>query len=278
MGPKADYFLKQENLSGTEQVLLFHNGEILHRNENFFLPVTTLRDVKVEPQQYALKIGEFALRTCLALKLSDVCFRLLDAEKTSLRQLLLSQTVEVFTAAGKANQLLDWYDNHRYCGRCGTHTVPHKFERALICTSCTLSFYPRINPCVIVLVIKHEEMLLARHFGKANAFFSCLAGFMEVGETPEETVKREVQEEVGIEVENIHYVRSQSWPFPSQLMLGFFADYKSGDIRVDGVEIAEAGWFRRDDLPITPAANISVAGQLIALFLQRFELRERNRI
>lgn len=101
---------------------------------------------------------------------------------------------------------------------------------------------------------------------------------MEVGETPEETVMREVQEEVGIEVKNIRYIRSQSWPFPSQLMLGFFADYKSGDIRVDGKEIAEAGWFRCDDLPITPAASISVAGQLIELFLQHFELRERNRI
>lgn len=275
---KSDYFLKLENFSGKEQVLLFHNGEILHRDENFFWPVTTLQDICIETQQCSLMIGEFALRPCLALGLNDTSFRLLDAEKTSLRQLLFSQTIDVFAAAGKANQLLHWYDNHRYCGRCGVLTVPHISERALACTSCKLNFYPRINPCVIVLVIKQDEILLARHFGKASAFFSCLAGFMEVGETPEETVMREVQEEVGIEVDNIRYVRSQSWPFPSQLMLGFFADYKSGDIRVDGKEIAEAGWFRCADLPVTPAASISVAGQLIELFLERFELRERNRI
>lgn len=274
---KSDYFLKPENFSGKEQVLLFHNGEILHRNENFFWPVATLLDICIESQQHLLMIGEVALRPCLALGLSDASFRLLDAEKTSLKELLYSQNMEVFAAVGKANQLLHWYDNHRYCGKCGALTVPHGFERVLVCTSCKLHFYPRINPCVIVLVIRQDEILLARHFGKTSAFFSCLAGFMEVGETPEETVVREVQEEVGIEVENIRYMRSQSWPFPSQLMLGFFADYKSGDIHVDGKEIAEAGWFRRADLPIIPTAGISVAGQLIELFLQHFELRERNR-
>ena len=275
---RSDYFLKLENLSGIEQVLLFHNGEILHRNENFFWPATTLQNIGIEPQQHSLIVGEFSLRRCLALGLSDESFRLLDAQKTSLRELLLSQTVDVFDAVGRANQLLHWYDNHRYCGRCGASTEPHSCEQALVCTACKLNFYPRINPCVIVLVVKHGEMLLARHFGKASAFFSCLAGFMEVGETPEEAVMREVQEEVGIEVDNIRYIRSQSWPFPSQLMLGFFADYKSGEIRVDGKEIAEAGWFGSADLPITPAAGISVAGQLIELFLQRFELRERTRI
>lgn len=273
-----DYFLKPENFSGNEQVLLFYNGEILHRNKNFFWPVTILQDICFETHQYSLIIGEFDLRPCLALRLNEAGFRLLDAEKISLRQLLFSQTMDVFTAVGKANQLLHWYDNHRYCGRCGALTVPHISERALVCTSCKLHFYPRINPCVIVLVIKDDEILLARHFGKTNAFFSCLAGFMEVGETPEETVMREVREEVGIEVKNIRYVRSQSWPFPSQLMLGFFADYKSGDICVDGKEITEADWFRCADLPITPAPSISVAGQLIELFLQRFDLRERNRI
>jgi NAD+ diphosphatase len=91
---------------------------------------------------------------------------------------------------------------------------------------------------------------------------------MEVGETPEETIRREVREETAIEVTNIRYVSSQSWPFPSQLMLGFFADYAGGEIQVDGNEIAEAGWFLPKDLPKTPGPGISVAGQLIELFLK----------
>lgn len=275
---KSDYFLKPENFSGHERVLLFHNGEVLHRNNNFFWPAAKVRDICTGTQQHSLIVGEYSLRPCVALGLSNASFELLCAEKASLRQLLFNNEVEVFAAAGKANQLLHWYDNHRHCGRCGATTVLHGSERALVCTSCTLNFYPRINPCVIVLVIKDDEILLARHVGKASAFFSCLAGFMEAGETPEETVIREVYEEVGIEVDNIRYVRSQSWPFPSQLMLGFFADYKSGDITVDGKEIAEAFWFRSGNLPVTPASSISVAGQLIELFLQSFELRERNRI
>lgn len=275
---KSNYFLKPENFSGQERVLLFHNGEVLHRSNNFFWSAATVRDICTGTQQHSLMIGEISSRPCVALELNDASFRLLDAEKTSLRQLLFNHDIELFAAAGKANQLLHWYDNHRHCGRCGASTVLHRAERALVCTTCTLNFYPRINPCVIVLVIKDDEVLLARHFGKASAFFSCLAGFMEAGETPEETVIREVFEEVGIEVDNIRYVRSQSWPFPSQLMLGFFADYKSGEITVDGKEIAEAGWFRSESLPVTPASSISVAGQLIELFLQRFELRERKRI
>ncbi len=275
---KSDYFLKPDNFSGDEQVLLFHNGEILHRSQNFFWPAARVRDLCRGTHQYSLMIGENSMRPYVALGLSDASIELLDAEKASLRELLFSQNLDVYAVAGRASQILHWYENHRHCGRCGAFTVPHSTERALVCRSCTLNFYPRINPCVIVLVIKDDEILLARHFGKASAFFSCLAGFMEVGETPEETVVREVSEEVGIEVDNIRYMKSQSWPFPSQLMLGFFADYKSGEIKVDGKEIAEARWFRCTDLPLTPAAGISVAGQLIELFLQRIELRERNRI
>jgi len=101
-----------------------------------------------------------------------------------------------------------------------------------------------------------------------------LAGFVEIGETPEETVLREVKEEVGIEVENIRYIKSQSWPFPSQLMLGFIADYKSGEIIPDPGEIVEAHWYSIDDLPNVPAPDISVAGELIQLFID--EARSRH--
>jgi len=111
--------------------------------------------------------------------------------------------------------------------------------------------------------MKGEQMLLARSSRSASNVFSCLAGFIEVGETPEEAVKREVKEEVGFNVANIRYVKSQSWPFPSQLMLGFLAEYSSGKIALEPSEIAEADWYDIDSLPNVPSAKVSVAGELI---------------
>ncbi|MFT7015569.1 MAG: NAD+ diphosphatase [Pseudohongiellaceae bacterium] len=120
-----------------------------------------------------------------------------------------------------------------------------------------------------MLIVDGDKILLARSARFKSNFFSCLAGFMEVGETAEETVAREVKEEVGLEIENIRYLKSQSWPFPSQLMLGFIADYKSGDIVPEPGEIEEANWYHVDDLPAVPSPSISVAGELIQYYVQQ---------
>lgn len=130
------------------------------------------------------------------------------------------------------------------------------------CDSCRIINYPRIAPCVIVLVTRGEELLLARNANFPQPMYSTLAGFIEAGETAEATLAREVREEVGVEITNLRYFRSQSWPFPNQLMLGFFADYASGEIVCDGSEIADAGWFHYSDLPMTPPVA-SISGQLI---------------
>jgi NAD+ diphosphatase len=130
------------------------------------------------------------------------------------------------------------------------------------CDPCDAINYPRIAPCVIVLVTRDEELLLARNVNFPQPMYSTLAGFIEAGETAEETLVREVREEVGIEVGNLRYFQSQSWPFPNQLMLGFFADYTGGDIVCDQTEIADARWFRPSDLPMIPPPA-SVSGQLI---------------
>jgi NAD+ diphosphatase len=121
---------------------------------------------------------------------------------------------------------------------------------------------------VIVLVTRGDQVLLARSSRPGAKFFSCLAGFMEIGETPEQTVAREVREEAGIEIENIRYVQSQSWPFPSQLMLGFFADYKSGDLNPDPQELSEADWFEVGNIAVPVAPSLSVAGQLLEIYQQ----------
>jgi NAD+ diphosphatase len=161
----------------------------------------------------------------------------------------------VFYLAGRAQQLIEWYRDHRFCGRCGSEMVDHAFDRAKECEECGLVSYPRLSPSIIVLVHRGEEMLLARNARWPTNMFSTLAGFVEPGESIEQTVHREVLEEVGLRVTNLRYLGSQSWPFPNSLMLGFHAEYAGGDIRCQEGEIAEARWFHHTQLPNVPPAT-----------------------
>jgi NAD+ diphosphatase len=165
--------------------------------------------------------------------------------------------------AGRAVQLVDWARCHRYCGRCGATTEPSPGERALRCSACGLLAFPRLAPAVITLVERGDEALLARgvNFGSV-AMYSCIAGFVEPGETLEQAVAREVREEVGVEVHDVRYQASQPWPFPHSLMIGFRAVWAAGEVRIDPVEIADARWFRFDALPQVPP-GISIARHLI---------------
>lgn len=202
-------------------------------------------------------------RPCDALQLSCLPPALAHIEPMPVRQFLLHQGFDAFILAGRASQLLNWFRSHRYCGRCGAETRLRQAQQLLACLRCEVDYYPRINPCIIVLVTRGDQILLARSVRPGATFFSCLAGFIEPGESAEQAVAREVYEEVGLEIDNIRYVKSQPWPFPSQLMLGFHADYVSGEIVPEAAEIAEAHWYNVDRLPETPAPAISVAGQLI---------------
>lgn len=270
MNSTPTYFYHLDDVRGDDSLILFHRGEVLLLDDEFLFSSSVLQQLH-DVEHPLLLVGQIAGQRILALNLAPEWEQgSLPVARATPRQLLLQRRFEDFTAIGRANQLVNWHETHRFCGACGAPTHPHENDRALVCSACERPYYPRINPCVIVLVRRGDTCLLARHNRGNASYSSCLAGFMEVGETPEETVRREVWEEVGIEVDNIRYVRSQSWPFPSQLMLGFFADYKSGEIQVDGHEIAEAHWYSRDSLPHTPSAGISVAGQLIELFLQGF--------
>ena len=168
----------------------------------------------------------------------------------------------VFGVAGRAVQLVHFASVHRFCGRCGTATARAVSERCMRCPRCELTVYPRVSPAIIVLVRRGAEALLARSSRFATGFYSTLAGFVEPGESLEETLRREVREEVGIEIANIRYFGSQPWPFPHSLMVGFVADHAGGDIVVDGKEIEDARWFRADALPPVPP-RLSIARRLI---------------
>lgn len=169
--------------------------------------------------------------------------------------------------AGYARQIHDWNINFKFCGRCGTRTNKKKTEFARVCPSCELHHYPRISPAIITAIVRGNQILLARGVNFPNKkMFSVLAGFVEPGETLEECLRREVFEEVGIQVKDIRYFKSQSWPFPDSLMVGFTAQYDSGQISMDPSEILEAGWFDADHLPMTPDRKV-LAGKLIDWFV-----------
>lgn len=171
-----------------------------------------------------------------------------------------------WAVAGRAVQLVEWRRTHRFCGRCATPTEEVPGERAVRCPDCRLMAFPRLAPAVIMLVERPSDgaALLARNVNFPGGMFSALAGFVEPGETLEQAVRREILEEVGVTVGALHYFGSQPWPFPHQLMIGFRAEWESGDIVCDGTEIAEAGWFTVDDLPPHPPAGLSIAGSLVA--------------
>jgi NAD+ diphosphatase len=185
-----------------------------------------------------------------------------------LRELRADMDEARWALAGRAVQLVEWARTSRYCGRCGSLTVISPGERGMRCPSCGLIAYPRLAPAVITLVERVGEVLLGngRNFGAP--MYSCLAGFVEPGETLEETVRREVSEEVGVELGQVRYFGSQPWPFPHSLMIGFQAEWSSGDIVIDPVEMADAAWFSADDMPLIPP-KMSIARVLIDDWLRR---------
>jgi NAD+ diphosphatase len=172
-----------------------------------------------------------------------------------------------FAIAGRAIQLLDWDRSHRFCGRCGTPTEAKTEERARVCPACKLSAYPRLSPAVMALVRREGEILLGRSPHFPPGMYSALAGFVEPGETLEQCLAREVEEEVGVQVSRIRYFASQPWPFPNSLMIAFICDWVSGEIRPQAGEIEDANWFKVLQLPKLPS-KISIARRLIDAAVQ----------
>jgi NAD+ diphosphatase len=221
-----------------------------------------LVDARLVAARDPLYVGELDGAACFAARLDEA-----DGAIT-LRDALGRLSEPEAAAAGRASQLLDWDAGHRFCGRCGAPTERMPGEAARACPSCGTSFYPRISPAAIMLVSRGDDLLLASRAG-GSGFYSVLAGFVEPGESLEQTVVREVREEVGIEVDGVRYFGSQPWPFPGQLMVGFTAEYAGGELDPDASEIGDARWFAPgDELPPIPPPY-SIARQLIDAFLAR---------
>lgn len=180
-----------------------------------------------------------------------------------IRELIQLWSTTEFLQASRAVQLLEWRRNHKFCSHCGHATEIHSKEYAMVCPACGYHQYPRVQPCVITIITKgDDELLLAKSAHNKSNMYGLIAGFVEVGETLEEAVQREAFEEVGVKLKNIRYMSSQPWPFPSNLMIAFHAEYDSGDIQLQVEEISDAQFFKFDQLPEIPFKG-SIAHSMI---------------
>jgi NAD+ diphosphatase len=203
-----------------------------------------------------------------------------DADLEEERELLSLRTLlqldnDLFLLASKAVQYGYMTQSMRYCSVCGGRNHLNHQELAMQCNDCRTMHYPRIFPCIIVAIRRNDKILLAQHNRHKGNMYTVIAGFLEVGETLEQCVAREVYEETGIQVQNIRYFGSQPWAFPSSMMMAFLCDYQSGDIRVDYTELHDARWFDRQSLPeVAPVGTI--ARSLIEATLDNIDNDKKN--
>lgn len=208
-----------------------------------------------------LRLPDFRRRPARALSI-DAPFCNKAFHMVSLRDAFDQLDDQTYSMAGKAEELLYWDANTKFCGRCGNPMVLHT-DISKRCTRCGKEVWPQLSPAIIVAVTRgNDEILLVQSHNFRRDYFGLVAGFVETGETLEDCVRREVLEETNINIKNIRYVKSQPWPYPNGLMIGFRAEYESGEICLQRSELKKGGWFRRDRLPDIPG-KVSLARMLI---------------
>lgn len=259
-----------ENLEGEHVWFAFYRGKLLMMQDQHGMMVPQLArfDMLGLDHHEPHYLGDMAGTHCFAVSLKSEDNLPPGFFMHDLRRLAIEVDPALFMVAGRARQIIEWDYNHQYCGCCGSKTEHHDKDRAKLCPQCGHTQYPRISPCVIMLVTRGYEVLLARSHNFPRGMFSTLAGFVEPGETLEMAVHREIKEEVGVDVCNLKYMGSQPWPFPHSLMVGFHAEYKSGEILLEDDEIAEAGWFLLDQLPNIPPQG-SISRNLIDTYIEQ---------
>ena len=245
-----------------DPVLAFDEaGRILAGLRDGRICFTTGREIPVADTVYLFSLNE----TRFFLSLQSAEISLPGFEYRTIRELRdLGQGTELF-AAFTAYHLWKWYADNRFCGRCGGTNGLHPVERALQCRQCGQVVYPRINPAVIVGVIKGDCLLITR-YRTGYGHNALVAGFTEIGETVEETVQREVMEETGVRVKNIRYYKSQPWGMAQDLLMGFYCEAEGdGEIHMDQNELKYAEWVRREDIVLQPN-DLSLTNEMMKRF------------
>lgn len=240
-------------------------GDMLLTTVDTTLPCSSHFEPLGEPL-HCFDIGKVNTQTFTLHLWDDTSLLPQNLVKTNIRSVFNTYPMHIVEALSRAKQLAHWLLDNVYCGRCGNALEFSSSMSALTCKACGHFSFPRLSPACIVLVTRGEEILLARSPHFSSSVYSLLAGFVEAGESAEACAKREVKEEVGIDITNLRYFGTQTWPFPHSLMIGFFAEYAGGDIVLQADEIEDAQWFTKENLPTLPYAS-SIACHMIEAWL-----------
>ena len=255
-----------------DKIFLFKEDKLMVKieNEEISLPNKSVVDKSNLEIRHLQSLGALNEINCYCGEIDN----LLDEntyEFIDLREYSRSVDSDWFLASSKAILLLNFVRDNQKCGVCGSPMLMKEGgeDRSIICTVCNNMVWPKTAPAIIVAVTKGDRLLLAHNSMFPEGMYSVLAGFVEMGETFEQCVKREVFEETGIKVQNIKYFGSQPWPFPNSYMIGFTAEYLDGDIEVDNHEIVDAKWFAKDEIPGLYRKSVSISSELINWFMNR---------
>lgn len=258
--------------SDTSPVFCFEETGFYCRMEEDRLVLPRPADLGADPADcnFLFRLDGTDFFLCREKKAEPEGFVLQDVRHT--RNMTMYPREQVF-AAMTARQLAYWYRDNRFCGTCGHETSLGTKERSIVCPACGRTIYPRIVPAVIVGVTRGDEIVLTKYRGRDIPFYALVAGFTEIGETLEETVRREVMEEVGLEVTNIRYYKSQPWAIADDILSGFYCD-AVGDptIRMDASELKQALWVRREDVQLQPN-DYSLTNEMMLMFKEGKEPR-----
>lgn len=256
-------------LPGEEDyVFIFDKNKVIMKRDNEILTVPTYKTLKrivnisEEHLTYLFEINNkkfYLLSNLVTINESFLC----EVDKNIFRKL----EPEWMAFAGvTASHLYHWYNSNKYCGKCGSIMDKYSSRRALCCSTCDNVIYPSISPAVIVGITNGDKILLTKYSAGIYRRYALIAGFVEIGETLEDTVRREVLEEVGLKVKNIRYYKSQPWGFSNSLLMGFYAELDGEDeVKLDKEELSEATWFRYDEIPESES-KISLTSEMIEGF------------
>ncbi len=255
---------------GEDAVILFYEHQVLVTGDGRYPSRRELGEAaNGRTFQFLFRIDRHRYFLAGSESAPEMCWLEQGMVLKNLRDMRNLRPMYLAFAGYTAWHLFAWYRNNHFCGRCGGIMVPGTDERKVVCPSCGYSVYPRINPCIIVAVHDGNRLLMTKYANRPVTWFVLIAGFVEIGETVEDTVRREVMEETGVKVKNIRYFDSQPWGVPGNLTLGFTAELDGSDeITVDRQELSEACWFEREKVPV-PDDEVSITSALIHAFVAK---------